>query len=142
MSEDGDRRQKIYLVVAIVLFCAAGVWAYMQMQGNAAENLSYNRVFVCAKTGKPYNYEIKAGDKQPYFSPFSDGYTGYIAEVCYWMKDANGEYVAKTKPTVVLLRKHFEPGADTFCPDCGKEVVGHNPMPPDDLMQAAKAAGR
>ncbi len=70
----------------------------------------------------------------------SDAYTGYQAELCYWAKDANGEWIAKLEPTPVLLKSIFEPGAETVCPDCGHEVVGHNPPPPQELMQAALQA--
>ncbi len=142
MASGEDSGQQKKLIIAVVLFAAAGLVGYFAYGGNDLARKSHNRDFVCAKTGEAYDYTIKEGDYEPYYSPLSGANTGYLAEKCYWMKDANGEYVAKSEPTVVLLKSKFEPGATTYCPDCGKEVVGHNPMPKEELMKAAKAAGR
>lgn len=142
MASGEDSGQQKKLIIAVTLFAVAGVVGYFAYGGNDLAQQSRNRNFICAKTGQAYDYTVKEGDYEPYYSPHSDANTGYIAEKCFWMKDANGEFVAKSQPTIVLLRSKFEPGAQTMCPDCGKEVVGHNPMPPEELMNAAKAAGR
>ena len=59
----------------------------------------------------------------PVLSPFSGKNTGYPAELCYWTKDGS----IKTDPTPVLLNTYIGDNSPTFCPDCGRLVVGHNP---------------
>jgi hypothetical protein len=68
---------------------------------------------------------LKVGDQIPVKSPHSGKSTGYPAELCYWTKDG----VIKSEPTAVLLRSHLGERSPTFCPDCGRLVVGHNPRP-------------
>jgi len=56
--------------------------------------------------------------------------TGYEAELCYWTKDGK----PKETPTPVLLNIYKGIKGPTFCPDCGRLVVGHNPP----AMEGAK----
>ena len=82
-------------------------------------------MFICAETGKPFEYTIKRGDTLPVKSPHSGKNTGWEAEKCFWTAD--GKF--KSEPTYVLLNEHSgKPGA-TFCPDCGRLVVRFNPPP-------------
>ncbi|MCP4251469.1 MAG: hypothetical protein GY778_30910, partial [bacterium] len=71
------------------------------------------------------------GDMEPIESPFTDRRTGYRAETCYWTQDADGRWAIKDKPTFVLLKKRVDPLTEekTYCDDCGREVVGRNPVP-------------
>ena len=55
----------------------------------------------------------------------SGGNTGYPSEKCYWTKDGK----IKTEPTYVLLNIYKNSSEPTFCPDCGRLVVSHNPAP-------------
>ena len=84
------------------------------------------------------------GDKPPVKCKKCGKMAAYQAETCYWIKDASGEWKAKKKPTYVLWKKRVNPETEekTFCPDCGREVVGHNPPPPEELMEAAEKAGK
>lgn len=50
--------------------------------------------------------------------------TGYEAELCYWTKDGH----PKDEPIPVLLNKYKGDPGPTFCPDCGRLVVYHNPL--------------
>jgi hypothetical protein len=64
------------------------------------------------------------GQSIPIKAP-SGNNSGYPAELCYWTKDGQ----AKTDPTPVLLNVLVGKPGPTFCPDCGRLVVGHNPRP-------------
>ena len=83
------------------------------------------RWFVCSETRKPFQKTIEIGMTMPVLSPFSGKNTGYPAELCYWTKDGS----IKTDPTPVLLNTYIGDNSPTFCPDCGRLVVGHNPAP-------------
>ncbi len=93
------------------------------------------------EVGKPFEYTVQRGDREPVESPHTGRRTGYSAEKCYWTKDAGGNWAAKPEPTFVLLKTKLDPNTteETYCPDCGKEVVGHNPLPPQELMDAVQA---
>jgi hypothetical protein len=89
----------------------------------ASENAS-NRMFIDSATGKAYPLELKIGMEIPAKAP-SGGMTGWPAEKCYWTKDGK----TKTEPTYVLLNVYLGKEDPTFCPDCGRLVVTHNPAP-------------
>lgn len=133
--------QKIKLVAAGGIFLVAGIWAWAQLGGASPYSISAERAYICAETDKPFEYTVQRGDREPVESPYTHRRTGYAAEKCYWTKDAGGNWAAKLKPTFVLLKSKLDPNTteETYCPDCGREVVGHNPMPPQELMDAAQA---
>ncbi len=81
------------------------------------------RDFVDSATGKAFKSEIQPGEDIPIRAP-SGGNTGYPAELCYWTADGH----VKDTPTYVLMNEYAgKPGQPTFCPDCHRLVVGHNP---------------
>ena len=86
---------------------------------------SRDRVFICAETLKPFNHELREGESVPVYSPHSGKQTGYPAELCLWTKEGK----VKDKPTPVLLNEWAGKKGPTFCPDCGRLVVAHNPPP-------------
>ncbi|MFQ5502030.1 MAG: hypothetical protein ACE5EQ_06975 [Phycisphaerae bacterium] len=146
MDESGSRRQVIKLSIAVVVFIAAGVVAYTQLGGEDATQWAAERVYICVETRKPFEHTLQIGDKEPIYSPYSKKNTGYKAELCFWTKDENGEWKAKTNPTFVFPEWVLDPKVDeegyekkTRCPDCGHWVTPHNPLPPADLMLAAEA---
>jgi len=81
--------------------------------------------FVCSETGKPFHHTLKAGEAFPVYSSSSGKNTGYPAELCFWTKDGQ----IKKDPTPVLLNDWIHKPGPTFCPECGRLVVGHNPAP-------------
>jgi hypothetical protein len=81
--------------------------------------------FICSQTGKVFQHEPKAGERIPVYSPYSGSNTGYPAEFCYWTADGQ----IKSDPTPVLLNLWIGTPGPTFCPDCGRLVVMHNPRP-------------
>jgi hypothetical protein len=87
--------------------------------------MSRHRTFVCSETGKSFEANVDIGMQVPIHSPYSGKNTGYEAELCYWTADGG----TKQKPTAVLLNDWIGKKGPTFCPDCNRLVVGHNPTP-------------
>ena len=115
------------VAAAAVLVAAAAV--YLSFRANfgqsSAAAMSRERTFICAQANEPFEYTLAVGDRIPVKSPHSGQNTGYPAELCYWTADGR----VKEEPTPVLLRSHVGEKGPTFCPDCGRLVVGHNPRP-------------
>ena len=82
-------------------------------------------VYIDSENGKTFEHVNKEGDVFPLLSPYSGKQTGYRAEACYWTASGG----TKTDPTWVLLNEAVGKPGPTFCPDCGRLVVGHNPPP-------------
>ena len=115
----------IGIALVLVALTAAAIAARNLFGESPLARNSRERTFVCADTGKPFEYTIKKGDMYPVPSPHSGKNTGYPAEFCYWTADGK----VKQEPTAVLLNTYTgKPGA-TFCPDCARLVVSFNPMP-------------
>jgi hypothetical protein len=111
-------------VAAVLVLLGLGV-VVVTVKGvmtNEGADLSAHRMFMDAKTGLPYPFEIDLKTPIPAPAP-SGGNTGYPGEACYWTKDGK----PKAEPTWVLLNKYKGSNEPTFCPDCGRLVVGHNP---------------
>jgi len=147
--DEGKRgRQKILLIVAVVLLLGAAGFTWYTYGGKSATRLSAERVFKCVEEGCGHEFEhtIQLGEKEPLTCPKCGKISGWRAEACYWAKDAEGNWKAKLTPTFVVVKKRIDPSTTekTYCPDCGHEVVGHNPRPPKELMDAAEkgAAGK
>jgi hypothetical protein len=156
-ADTGKRKEKIKLAAAVAIFLSAGGVAWFMLGGDSVADTAARRIFICAETNQSFDHTVAAGEEEPIYSPFTKKKTAFEAEACYWVKpdNENGDWTkAKTKPTYVLWKKRgpyvvwkYGPDAEppdesTICPDCGHEVVGHNPKPPPELMEAAKAEGR
>jgi hypothetical protein len=112
-----------------VLFIIAALAAIFFSIRNATSNelaaFTQDQVYICSETLKEFKYTPKAGDSYPAKSPYTGKATGYPAEACFWTKDGQ----RKDRPTYVLVNAmHGVPGP-TFCHDCGRLVVPHNPYP-------------
>lgn len=117
----------IGMLVFILFFTAAGYLTYHTLTtAPIPDPEPLSKTFVCSETGKPFEYSISVGEKWPVPSPYTGRKTGYPAEACYWTKDGK----RKSEPTYVILNEYLGKPGDTICPDCGRLVVGHNPMPP------------
>ncbi|HEX2974245.1 MAG TPA: hypothetical protein VHP11_18060 [Tepidisphaeraceae bacterium] len=102
------------------------VWAIQRNFGRTdAAIAAQDRTFICAESGKAFQHRLSLSDSIPIASPYSGKRTGYPAELCYWT--ASGQI--QTKPTPVLLNSYRGRAEPTFCPDCGRLVVSHNPAP-------------
>lgn len=140
MSE-GPGRQRILLAAAVLLLCVAVGVAVVQLRGNSGARVSAERAYMCIECSKVFEHVLKHGDIEPFECPECGKAAGWRAETCYWTKGPNGEWKAKLEPTFVVVKQRYDPNTTekTYCPDCGKEVRGHNPMPPPALMDAARA---
>jgi hypothetical protein len=128
MSLMEDKRRWIMAAAGGLVAVVAGIWIYKSVFGYSTEGEdSRNRWFVCAETRKPFRAHLEIGESIPVMSPFSHKATGYPAELCYWTKEGT----IKSAPDYVLLNRYLNPNdnSPTFCPDCGRLVVGHNPAP-------------
>lgn len=142
---DSSGKDRIKLIVAVAVFLAAGGVAWYTLGGDDQFETANLRGFMCNECKEAYEYIPKEGDIEPLKCPNCGAMAGYQAEACFWTRGPDGEYKAKLTPTYVILLQRLDPNSEeeTICPDCGKVVVGHNPMPPEDLMEAARAeAGR
>jgi len=110
----------VLLGIIVLIFSVRGALT------TEAESLSSNRVFVDAATNppKPFKVTVEPGMPNPVKAP-SGGMTGYPAEECWWTKDGQ----PRKEPYYVLLNSTIDKPGPTFCPDCGRLVVGHNPRP-------------
>ena len=116
---------KVATVVLLVVAVAFGVFMFRNSFGTPSEVRDANtRVFVDATTGKPFDVEMKPGMQIPAKAPSGQN-TGYPAELCWWTKDGK----VRRDPYAVLLNSSVGKAEPTFCPDCGRLVVGHNPKP-------------
>lgn len=98
------------------------LWGYFSL--SSAARLSRDGLYIDSATGKPFHHQIQEGDRIPLPAP-SGGNTGYPAELCFWNKDGT----IRTEPVPVLLNEYLGKRQPTFCPDCGRLVVSHNPSP-------------
>jgi hypothetical protein len=125
---DKETLGKALLWVVIVGGIAMGIRAVKNsLGGDDAAKAANTRIFIDSETLKSFNVTITPTTSYPVVSPFTGKETGYPAELCYWTKDGT----IKDDPTPVLLNSLIHPGSrePTFCPDCGRLVVGHNPKP-------------
>ena len=116
------------ILTGIIVSCGL-VALYYSMRSSIGNGdaiaLSRDRVYVDATTLKPYNFVAVPGDPGNLPAKSPSGVTGYPAEPCYWTADGQ----IKENPTYVLLKKFIGQKGPTFCPDCGRLVVEHNPAP-------------
>ena len=139
-EEPASGRQKKLIIVSSTLFVVAGGVAWYMLSGKSAADVSALRVYMCSETGKTFEHKISEGEEEPIESPHSHKRTGYLPEACYWTRGPDGAWKAKLAPTYVILESKLHPGSrkKTICPDCGREVRGHNQVPSPEQMQAAK----
>ena len=114
------------LALGIVLLAAAGALIYnTYWRASADEPVESARFYMCSGDGNVFAYAMKKGESVPIACPACKKTTAFPAEACYWTRDGG----TKDKPTYVILNRHLKRDGPTICPDCGREVVGHNPDP-------------
>ncbi len=82
-------------------------------------------------------FRMPSDDAPPWKNPSTGRETLWPAELCYWTRDGK----ATLTPTLVILGQYLGQTGNTICPDCGREVVRHNPTPPVELMMQAAGQG-
>jgi hypothetical protein len=116
---------QIAAIGALVLVVGIAIFAVIRGLGpSEGAKLSRDRVFMDATTGKPFEHTLSPGDSIPVTAP-SGNKSGYPADLCYWTADGK----VKEDPTPVLVNARMGKAGPTFCPDCGRLVVMHNPAP-------------
>lgn len=129
------RRQVVMLVLGVA---ALAIAAFMAVRGpgrgvDSAAAASRKRPSICSESFEVFQeFRIKQGDSQPWANPKTGRRTIYPAEACYWTKDGG----VTLEPTWVLLNEYVGKPERTKCPECGRDVVAHNPMPPIEKMSA------
>jgi hypothetical protein len=139
-------RKPAGMAIAGVLAVLGLVWIVMTLRSfttSEAAAAAASRMYIDEKTGKAFSVTIKEGMTKPVQAP-SGGKTGWPAEECTWTKDGK----VKEEPTYVLLNMYKGSSEPTFCPDCGRLVVGHNPpasperRPPPTKEEYSKSRSR
>lgn len=140
-----DARSMAMLIGSVVLLLVAGLLAVRSLGLGTVDPgaASRSRVAIDAETGQVFeNFKLRDNDTVPWAHPSTGRRTMYPAEQCFWTADGK----AKLTPTYVLLNEYKGDSTPTTCPDCGKPVVGHNPLPPTELLveagERAKAGGQ
>lgn len=130
------RNDKVKIGGSLLLLLAAAVLLARSFGGDAAADASRERLAIDSVTGVVHSIGIVEGDRFPWTNPDTGERTLYPAEKCYWTKDGK----AKLVPTYVFVKLYANINEKTTCPDCGREVRQHNPLPPDELLAEAAAA--
>jgi hypothetical protein len=121
-SKAGQAASVMITIVAVIFI----VYQLHALFGvSSAVAIANQRIFICSETGKSFRVDLTSveGQTPPIQSPYSGKKTAYPAELCYWTADGK----VKTDPTPVLLNQWVGKDGPTFCPDCGRLVVGNNP---------------
>jgi hypothetical protein len=110
------------LVVGLLGYAAWTIWANVGRSPLVSE--FSDPIFIDADTGYAFHCKLTPTMTMPAICPDTGKAAGYPAELCFWTKDGH----AKTDPTPVLLNIYRGISGPTFCPDCGRLVVAHNPL--------------
>lgn len=113
-------------IVALVAAMAWAGWSiWTTVRPDPAIEAAETNLFMDSQTGQTFTVKVGPDMTIPMVSPYSGAATGYPCELCYWTKDGQ----IKTDPTPVILNSYLGKTGPTFCPDCGRLVVPHNPVP-------------
>jgi hypothetical protein len=124
-----SRAGKIACIVISVVFLTISVAQIIAFCRSSTPDAAFYTTYVCTETGKSFRHKNQMGETLPILSPYSGKNTGIPGEACYWTADGG----TKSDPTWVLLNESIGKPGPTFCPDCGRLVVGHNPRPGPDV---------
>ncbi|MCE2925720.1 MAG: hypothetical protein LW822_09800 [Phycisphaeraceae bacterium] len=134
-----DRKKKIKIVGSIAAVILAAILLTIQLRsgGDPAAETS-NVTLIDSKTKELFRVKLLPGTHPPFINPSTGQKTLFRTERCFWTKDGK----AKLNPTHVLLNEHIGINEPTICPDCGRPVRLHNPIPPAELLDEAIKANR
>jgi hypothetical protein len=122
------------IAICVILLALAGFLTYRTLTtAGRPVPQPVETIFMCSETRATFPYAMHEGERWPVLSPFTNKKTGYPAEHCYWTRDGK----RKAMPTYVILNENLGKPGDTICPDCGRVVIGHNPLPPTGTPLAA-----
>jgi hypothetical protein len=115
---------KVVAVVAVLGLLGAAIYSVRTFFKGDTPPSAFSKMYIDTETGKSFMHENQIGESLPIVSP-SGKNTGMPAEACYWTADGR----VRKDPVWVLLNSEKGLPEPTFCPDCGRLVVGHNPQP-------------
>lgn len=116
------------VVMAAVLVVLAGAcFYYFVISGEGQSSIAADaghRVFIDTD-GKLFDHDFVIGEFPANITNPATGKHGFPAEWCWWTKDGK----IRSEPYPVMLNEHVGKPGPTYCPDCGRLVVLHNPSP-------------
>lgn len=122
-----------------MLLAASGIIGYQLTRETPEQAAANTRMLLCASQQKAFASSLDIRGIEPFDCEICDKKDAYLPEKCYWTKTADGKWATKAEPSYVILPFRLEEGGakTTTCPDCGRTVVGHNPVPkPEDVERA------
>jgi hypothetical protein len=124
LKTKGGRTVGVIGACVALLIAAYAVWS--ALGPSDIQDATNARYFVDISTQPPkaFKASLEPGVKIPIKGP-SGKETAYPAELCYWTKEGG----IKKDPTYVVTNVMIGKEGPTFCPDCGRLVVAHNPPP-------------
>jgi hypothetical protein len=122
LNTTAGKATSVTIVCLLVIFVGYQIYGAMSPNDVAAD--SWTRTFVCSETDKAFKLKMEAGMTNPVPSPYSGKNTGWPPEFCGWNKDGS----IRSDPFPVLLNEVVGKKGRTFCPDCGRLVIPHNPQ--------------
>lgn len=133
------RRLAAGVAVGVLVICA-GLAAWRSGIAPSAEpaRASLIRDVVDLETGQVVRGFRIPRQPQPWRHPRTGRRTLVLPERCYWTREGR----AKLDATLVVLNEVRGLPGPTMCPDCGRPVVPHNPLPPPELFRDALAERR
>jgi hypothetical protein len=117
------RGAAIFILLVVLGLAAWNIWNSVTPNNSVAA--AESPLFIDSETGQTFRVKFQPGMHIPVMSPYTGRETGYVAELCYWTADGQ----IKSDPTAVLMNSDIGKPGPTFCPDCGRLVVVHNPNP-------------
>lgn len=136
----GEKRKA--LVIGFLAVASVGLMVFFVIRATvfapASPNEASRRILLIdSQSGEIFSdVRLEAGMSFPMRNPKTGTDTLFPPEACYWTREGK----AKANPTYVLVREDIGEKGPTMCPDCGRRVVGRNPMPPPELMIEAYKA--
>lgn len=110
----------IAAVVLLLLGGGAMYWTVFAGDGRSDLAEDNSNIWFVDEAGQSFKVRLTVGMSAQIER---NGKKAYPAELCFWTKDGK----PKTTPTPVLLNSNLGKSEPTFCPDCGRLVVGRNP---------------
>ncbi len=132
-------REQIKLGLAVLGILIAAIVLVWHLTGrtDAGDDTKMATV-MDSESGEVMRITLQPGSSPPFVNSKTTRATLYRPELCYWTRDGK----VKSTPTYVILNSHLGKPGETLCPDCGRPVKKYNPMPPWELIEAAKKEGR
>lgn len=113
-------------IFAALLLLVSGIGVYLAVfskDGFSRLEEDTSNPFFIDEAGEVFRARLKVGVDVEIKNP-KTGKPGYRVEWCWWTKDGK----PRTEPFPVLLQEYMGKPGPTFCPDCERLVVPHNPQ--------------